>query len=388
MISLIYFFVKLFEIIVFFKCGSLIEKKGDKAYWKIALFPIIVFALIEGLRWGHDIDYNVYAVRFTMINSWLTYDERSSPLFTIIVYALKLVGGSYPLFLIIESFFLMFSAFLLLQLYRDRAKWIVPCFLIAFLPNENFIRFYFALAFVICSFYFFLEKKYIRTSILLLGAVSMHFAMFCVIGIYLLIPILMRKRIDPRIVIGFLIVTLFFISVTSLDFLVLISQKLAHIFGNSNNVAVAYLNGMDKIVSGNHGQMGLMHSSSTNTVKQMLIYVPLFWWGFDIIKKYRYGTFVHNISVLNVLVSPIFSQVEILCRMTNICNIFTAIYMGIFMGEFFNKNAPRIRLLFIMLSFFCYFYAYINAPFVRENFQMYFLWNSNGNLTNWAPYYK
>ena len=168
----------------------------------------------------------------------------------------------------------------------------------------------------------------------------------------------------------------------------MISKKLAYIFRNSSSVAVSYLGGMDDIISGNHGQMGLMHSSLTNAVKQIFIYVPLLFWGFQIIKKYKYGTFIHNISVVNVLVSPIFSQVEILSRMTNICNIFIAVYMGIFMGEFLRKNTSRVKLLFVCLSIFCYFYPYINAPFVRENFQMFFIWNSNGSLTNWAPYHE
>lgn len=388
MVSFIYFVIKAFEVFVFYKSGYFMENKTGRAYWKIALVPIILFALIEGLRWGHDIDYNVYAYRFTLVNFWFTYDERSSPLFSIIVYGLKLLGGNYPLFLVIESGFLMFSAFVLLQLYKEHARWIAPCFLIAFLPNENFIRFYFALAFVICSFYCFFEKKYIWCALLLLAGASMHFAMFVVAVLFALFPILDRRMIDIRVVLIFLIIASFFISVTSLNFIVVVSNKLSMLFRSSNSIAVSYLGGMDNIISGDHGTMGLMHSSAMNVAKQFFTYVPLFLWGSKVINQYKYGKFVHNVSALNVLISPIFSQVEILSRMTLICNVFIAIYMGIFMGEYFRKSTSRIKLIFVFFAMFCYFYAYINAPFVREDFQMFFLWNSNGSIANWAPYHN
>ena len=101
--ALVYLVIKLAEFLLLYYLGSLMScAQNNRAFWKIAVYPIVIYALVEGLRWGHMVDYNVYADRFMAVNDFFTTAEHSSPLFTIIVFSLKKLGCSYPLFLVVD----------------------------------------------------------------------------------------------------------------------------------------------------------------------------------------------------------------------------------------------------------------------------------------------
>ena len=64
-IKLIYILLKILLFIVFCFSGSWLSKaKTNKSYWMIAIVPMLAFAIIEGLRFGRLIDYNVYYFRY------------------------------------------------------------------------------------------------------------------------------------------------------------------------------------------------------------------------------------------------------------------------------------------------------------------------------------
>ena len=65
-INLIYTSLKLLEFAIFLLFGYIISK-SPKHYWKYAIFPIAVFAIVEGLRFGREIDYNEYYFRYINI---------------------------------------------------------------------------------------------------------------------------------------------------------------------------------------------------------------------------------------------------------------------------------------------------------------------------------
>lgn len=89
--------------------------------------------------------------------------------------------------------------------------------------------------------------------------------------------------------------------------------------------------------------------------------------------------------VINIVLTPILGQVEVLVRFCYSFNIFTALCLGVCAKNLLREGLAKRILISCML--FCYMYAFVNAPFVREDYQMYFLWDSNGRKTNWAPYF-
>lgn len=76
-VGLVYFIIKWIEALVLYFFGKQMEySSSKKSYWMAAIFPIIVFGLAEGLRWGHMYDYNVYAENMLLLMLFLQWKSR------------------------------------------------------------------------------------------------------------------------------------------------------------------------------------------------------------------------------------------------------------------------------------------------------------------------
>jgi len=65
-IKLTFVFLQFVLLFVFLVSGYLLSKsKTKKQYWQIAIFPIVAFAVISGLRFGRGIDYNHYYLSYS-----------------------------------------------------------------------------------------------------------------------------------------------------------------------------------------------------------------------------------------------------------------------------------------------------------------------------------
>lgn len=385
-VGIIYFFVKWIELLVLYFSGKRMEYcTSKKSYWKIAIVPIVAFALVEGLRWGRLYDYNVYAERYDLIDNFFTEEEKSSPLFTILVFTLKILGISYPVFLVIQCGFLMFSALFLLQKFKPYLRWTMPLLIITLVNNENVIRFYFSQSFVFISLYYFLENKYTKCTIYSFASILIHFAQIPFLLAFFLFGFLNAKRFTPKISVIIFLVSTFAINISDMNFLVNLATIISSYFGNSDYQMFAYLNAMDSIIHGEAGRMGFILAKITSQVKDVITYVPLLLFCPKCLENQRYGNLIYNLMVINIVLTPILGQVEVLVRFCYSFNIFTALCLGVCAKNLLREGLAKRILISCML--FCYMYAFVNAPFVREDYQMYFLWDSNGRKTNWAPYF-
>lgn len=387
--GVVFFLLKWFEFIVLFLAGKSLEStKTQKRYWRIAIIPIVVFGLVEGLRWGRLIDWNNAVVEYEELDSFINIRNVSNPLYTIILYLLKTIGLKYPFFVVLQCCFLMFSSLFFLQDYKKYLRWILPCLIMAFVSNENFIRFYFSLSFVFVALYYYFHnsfKKYFLYSII---AGLVHFGQ---IPFLLLFPFLkfLNKRAFPRLIsILLYIVCLFFVDISQLDILVRASDYIVSMFGVESEYALlSRLNSMNDIINGTaYGTEGhLFTRSLTSLFLSALLYVPLIWMTPSCLKNEQFGNMIYNLTVINLILTTIFGQAELLQRIPLTFNIFVVIsFAAVVIDNFHCKGSVLIIYTYLML--FIYFYAFLNAPFVREDYMMYFLWDSNGAATNFAPY--
>lgn len=388
-VGFIFFILKWFEFIALFLSGKALETtKTRKEYWRIALIPIIVFALVEGLRWGRLIDWNNALVEYNELNSFITEQQQSNPLYTIILYSLKCLGFSFPFFVVLQCGFLFFSALFLLQDYKQYLRWVLPCLLIAFVNNENFIRFYFSVSFVFIAIYFYLNgsfKKYISFSVI---SVLVHFAQLPFVLLFPLVKFLNKKQFPEYICIVVYVVLLFFSNVSQMTFLVRASDYIVSVFGLESDYSLfSRLSSMDDIINGSaYGTEGrLFVRSWSNMVANVLLYVPLLLLAPACLKNAKYGNLVYNLTAINLILTALLGQAELLHRFPMTFNIFVVISFASVIVSNINKKGLFI-LIYMML--FLYFYAFLNAPFVREDYMMYFLWDSNGAATNYMPYYN
>lgn len=390
--ALIYTIIKLAEFLVLYHYGKRMANAISLIkFWQLAVVPIIFFALIEGLRWGHMIDYNVYAVRYGLVDNWFTDVEKSSPAFTVVVYALKCIGIPYSIFLVIQCGLLMFSGMFFLQNYKIYFKWILPCLLVAFSANENFIRFFFGLSFAFIGLYFFFKDKIVQSFSFFAIAIFIHFGLLPLIIFLLFSRIFNKKLFSPRISCILFIVATFTISISDLHFFISVADFVLKPFANSEYQLFTYARAMERVVSGEGGaNMGVKMAQLSNQIKNLIIYVPIIVLAPKWVNKFEWGKYVYNMMIICIIISPIFGQVELLGRFSNALSIFCALCVAITFSFYVKKsviNEKRIYLL-LFLSMFCYFYGYINAPFVRQEHEMYFIWDSDGSITNWAPYHR
>ena len=387
--GVVFFLLKWIEIIVLYLTGKALEStKTRKKYWRIAVTPIVVFALVEGLRWGRLIDWNNAVEEYDELDSFFNIINLSNPLYTIVLYLLKGLGFQYPFFVILQCGFLMFSSLFLLQDYKKYLRWILPCLLMAFVSNENFIRFYFSLSFVFIALYYYFHNilwKYILFSII---ACLIHFSQ---IPFLLIFPFLkfLNKRSFPRLIsILIYVVCLFFVDISQMDILVWASDYIVSLFGMESEYALlSRLNSMNDIINGTaYGTEGhLFTRSLANMISSALLYVPLIWMAPSCLKKEQYSNLIYNMTIINLILTAIFGQAELLQRIPLMFNIFVVIT---FAAVVFDNLQHKGLLLFIYtcLMLIIYFYPFLNAPFVREDYMMYFLWDSKGAATNFTPY--
>ena len=362
-----------------------------KRFWQLAFFPIVVYALVEGLRWGHLVDYNVYAVRYGFVDSWFTNVEHSSPMFTIIVYALKSIGVPYSMFIVLQCGFLMFSGIFLLQDYKTYAKWILPCFLIAFSANENFIRFFLGLSFFFIALYYLTKGNTVKYVLFSIVGCLIHFGVIPLIVFFMFSRILNKRSFPPIISCILFVVSTFAISISDLHIIVSVTDFLLKPFSNADYQFVTYANSMDRVIMGEGGaKLGVKTAQLSNQIKNLLTYVPVILLAPKWINRYEWGNFVYNVMIINIIISPIFTQVELMGRFTQALGIFCALGVAVTFSNYTKKTliVENKCYLILFLSLFCYFYGFINSPFVRQDYEMYFIWDSNGAITNWAPYHR
>lgn len=361
------------------------RRHNDKDFWSIAIVPIVAYAAFLGLRWGRDIDYNVYAERYLAIDNIFSEESRSSPLFAFIVLLSKALGISYPVFIILQCGFFMFSALFFLRDYIGYLKWILPMLLVAFAANDNLIRYFLAQSFIFIGLHYYMQDKYIRFFLFSICSCLTHFGLIPFVIVIALSKYLNKTYIPKYISVLIYAYVLFFVNISDMTYLVVISSYILPLMGDADFSMSGYLEGMDDIINGT-GTL-LFEHSITNKIKSLLTFVPLIMCGQYAVQKLKNGKYIYNLAVINLILGSVLGQAEVLLRYMYSFNIFIVVTLAALIYKW-RVLGNKFQLFYSYLLILLYCYALVTAPFAREDYQMYFLWDSNGSITNWAPYHK
>ena len=163
------------SIILGIKLISRTGKSGNRKYWFYSIAYILLFAIIEGLRYGRGIDYLHYEDLY--VNA---FDESNMQdvVFTSLNRFLNILGVPVCGAFILYSALWCFSIFFFLRSFRNIIWLALPLFIIISLPNfECLIRQYFAFSFFLISFSFWGERKKFLFSFFALLSCLSHIAM-------------------------------------------------------------------------------------------------------------------------------------------------------------------------------------------------------------------
>lgn len=161
-------------------------------YWRIAIIPIIVFSLIEGMRYGRGVDYIVYLYKYVYALNPFFEDE---PLFMFFNGVLKQLGLPYWGAFIAYSALWIIGVFCFCKQFRYMAYLCIPFALIASIPSmENLVRQFVSLSFVLMSLSCLLDRKYIQSVLWAIVSFGFHLSSVVVVWIIYMVYILKRNK--------------------------------------------------------------------------------------------------------------------------------------------------------------------------------------------------
>ena len=155
-------------LIFIFSCNK--AKKYNN--WKITLFPIIIYAIIMGVRYKVGIDYSAY------LSMYLAYygDERIEPGFQLLLSTLRDFNFHYSVFFGTVAFLQIYFIYRAIKQYPDLYSFLAFTFMFGcvWYDYANGLRQELAFCIFVFSLKFILEKKWLRHYLLIALAFTMH----------------------------------------------------------------------------------------------------------------------------------------------------------------------------------------------------------------------
>lgn len=375
MIQITYIVIKLIELFIFFVVGKDISKlKDDKSYWKTALPAIITFALVDGLRYLRMTDYEGNLWRYGLTNE--NFYQDSDALFSFAMYFCKITGIGFTGFMIIQAGFLMFALLVLLKRYKECAMYALPILLPIIYMNENLTRWFTAISFLIISYNYYIDKNNIKAGIFTLCAILTHFAIVLIIPFFLLHSFFNKKAIPPYISIPIYILILLFGNISSFKIIPIIANLILDtgIIPNTSTLA-GHLRMTEALIAGEYLKMGIIQTSLFGKIIDIIKYVPVIFFGAKIATAKNSVSF-YNFVIIGLILSPIFSQVELLGRYSSLLVMFMYIIAALYFNEAFKKKG--FEYIIAAISLFLFIYPQISLTLFRGGGedQMLFIWDS------------
>lgn len=165
-----------FLLIFFYIWGiRFYNTKNNTRFWLTALWPIIIYSIIVGCRYGWGNDYQWYKFQFEHVTDThvVAYTQLNWRLFN--KFLGDFLGFNYVGAFITYSLIFIVCAFVLIRSYGKESKYMYAFFLPATLLTTTFtIRQSVAFSFVLLAFYFAKKKNLINTVIFLIISFFIH----------------------------------------------------------------------------------------------------------------------------------------------------------------------------------------------------------------------
>lgn len=354
---IVFWILRLLVLFAFFFSGYLIsyKDKNSKSYWKYSSICIIVYSLIEGLRWNRGVDYPHY------------YQDLTGPLYTDydeIVYLawiqfFKFTGLPYWVAFIFYSFLFVYGYCFLIKKFRKQAIWALPLFFIITVgSSENLIRQFLSMSMFEFALYFFLEKKYFKSILFTFFTIQTHLTVTFAILIALFIHYI---NFDKKIKTGYLLVVfyLFFYYFWDSSYLEYITKFLSTISISDSSSMSSYLENADFWFSdesslserlGYNSKVASLFSSTISLVTTCIIIK----YGFDLTKKDRRYRIMYWFTFLSYILF-IFSNNGDLEIWLRISVLFKFISPIIIAGIVTNLSLNKVEKYFIYMFFGVFF---------------------------------
>lgn len=363
--------------------GRLLSRaKNEREYFRNGFVLILIYAIVHGLRFGRDIDWNLYYFRYKSIGENLN-NEDYEPLFSLICYSLYNLGIPYHVFIFLQCAFLMFTILVLLRNNRKYAAFVFPLLLPLIHTNDCYIRWWFAISFIFLAIDSYINKKTVWAVVWFVCSILIHFGVIVFAPILFMASYINKIAVPPKLAILLIVISTFAISLSSFTFLVNISSQLLNYgLGGDNAKAETYLMSTQDLINGDFGRLGYYERSISNKIRFLISCVPAIWFMHKYIDNVKYGRFFYNVFVMGAFVKPVF-LVEILDRYASALSFFSCIICGAYFFYVWNSRHTKsfVVLIITLMSLFASVWPGLSIAWSFErDLEMMYMWNC-GNRT-------
>ena len=219
-IKFTYILLHILEIYLLYTAGKRMARtSSDKAYWRASKLAFLSYILVHGFRFGFEIDWNHYCVRY--LEATKMDLDSTEPIYHFVIYFFNSLGIPYFIFITLQVCFFLYAFLLLVKKYRPYLKYILPLTPLFVLQFDNYIRWYFAATFLLLSInaYLNFEKKNIFWAVLFfICGVFVHNGITPLAVLYLFF-IFRDKLLPSKITIPIFFVSCYYLSISMMNFL-------------------------------------------------------------------------------------------------------------------------------------------------------------------------
>ncbi|MBA4850521.1 EpsG family protein [Emticicia sp. BO119] len=304
------------------------SNKDNVKFWLQAVRPILLYALIVGSRYGWGPDYISY--KYRMEHAFSEPDEQIG--FRWLNQLINVLGLNYVGGYIVYSLIFVICAFVLIRSYGKQSRYMYAFFVPATLFFVSAaIRQGIALSFLFLAIYFFHQKKWIQTFLMILIGISIHTATLIPVAFICIIYLFFRKKLfDWRITIPLYIYLSFFFDGSSIGFIASYFK-----YFSLDNKFQNYINEADRWF-GVEGAESKYAQSTFALITSSLFYISFIYLGYRSLKlkPNEKIIYIYNTVVFGVL-----------------------LYRTVFLYEILRRFAePLVLLYFISISYIIYVY--------------------------------
>ena len=358
--------------------------KTDRDYWKASLWAFVPYVIVLGLRFGHNIDWNHYSRRYSEMTAmdWST----TEPIYNFVFYILNTNGVPYFIVISLQVFFFMFSFLLLAKHFKNCLYYVLPLLPVVAQSNDNYIRWYWAVSFVLIGFYILMsenKRKLLKCILFFAFGFAVHNGSIVLI---LLIPAyygLQNRYLPPVVSTIAVFVSIFFLTIAIVKPLSDLATFIYLLGGDAMYEAKvsSYLLKINDIAEGGLSDVtGIATYTIRNKMITFISFLPVILYGPKYLRQYKYGILYYNLFILGAFLNPFFGSVEIFDRYSKMLLIFQAIVAGIvyymmLKGRLVNQNLK----LLCVLSMLCCFYPFARYSLLTDqDYRMMYIWDANG----------
>lgn len=168
----------LLAVLIFCGWGITYKNKNNNYFWYYAIFAIVVYSLVQGLRFDRGVDYYMYYEE--ILGRWeakSTLGEAREPLYALLLDIVQVFKIPYWSVFVFYSGLLITGFLLVLKKIPEYAFWALPLFyLITIESSETIIRQYLAISFLFYAYYYAISEKPVYMFVMLLCVPMIHFS--------------------------------------------------------------------------------------------------------------------------------------------------------------------------------------------------------------------